>query len=443
MDLWETIYERRSVRKFKDLEIEHDKILKILDAARWAPSACNEQLWRFIVIRNKEKKEKLVSEAGAISLIKKAPVVIACYYYNDVEIRFVPAIESISAAIQNMLLAAKSLGLGAVWVSSVGKRETVNKVLSVPKNYYLASYVLMGYPEYIPPPPPRRPFKEIIHFEDFKKQEKGIKVTHNPSKWSVRDIAQYQKYVSRKTSFGEELDIYNTLEKDLLRKVIKKELIDTCVGIDFFSYDGSLIDCFPSDMQIVSLELSSQTAQYVKRSDSILPIVFDGYRLPIMSNSISGATIFFKLERFPPKYWPKLFKEIYRILKPNGKLVITYRNSKSLYGLFYKLILLFFGDNIRKSGLYVFFGPYKPISGGIDILLRHHGFKTKTTKYHFIPQVFEDYSRMFLKYLKSGGTAYAKVEHKNIISSIIRIICRHEGFKFLGSITVISAEKSN
>ena len=76
MDLFDAIYNRRSIRKFSDKEVPNDDLYKILDAARWAPSACNQQLWNFIIVKEKETKEKLVKEAGSSALIPKSSVLI-------------------------------------------------------------------------------------------------------------------------------------------------------------------------------------------------------------------------------------------------------------------------------------------------------------------------------------------------------------------------------
>lgn len=437
MNLDEVIRKRRTIRRFCSKVVEKEKIIKIIDNARWAPSACNEQLWHFIIVQDSNKKRELCEKAGSSNLLKDTPIVIACYYYIDTKLRFVPGIESVSAAIQNMLLTADSLGLGAAWISSVGKREVVDKLLNVPKNYYLASFVLLGYPNTIPSAPPRKEMEEILHFEIFRDNILKIKSTHNPSKWTIGDIITYQRFVSRKTNLGEELDVANEREKILLREKLKtlNEPI-----LDLFSYDGSLLDCFKKN--VLSLELSKETAEYIP-NNNIITFDSNNLRFPINDLSFSSASLLFKLERLPPEYWPYLFSEAYRILKYKGKFIVVFRNMASLYGLFYKLLLWIIGDNIRKTGIYAFWGPYRPIANinNVTNLLEKSGFKIiELKKYHFVPQVFEDYSQMFLKYLSSGGATYGKSDKNKFLVKFVRFICKIGRLPYGGSITMLIAE---
>ena len=107
MGIFETIKKRRSVRSFKRKPVESFKIKKIIDAGQWAPSACNKQMWEFVVVKNKLIKNKLV-EFGAVRFMKDAPVVIYVLYPKKVNPERYANIQSASAAAQNMLL-----GLGS------------------------------------------------------------------------------------------------------------------------------------------------------------------------------------------------------------------------------------------------------------------------------------------------------------------------------------------
>ena len=90
--------------------------MKVIEAGMWAPSACNLQNWKFIVIDNQNLKEKLV-DWGAAIFIKHAPMAILVLYDNrTANIEYQDHIQSAAAAIQNMLLAAISLELGTCWI---------------------------------------------------------------------------------------------------------------------------------------------------------------------------------------------------------------------------------------------------------------------------------------------------------------------------------------
>ena len=79
MDVFNAISQRYSVRAYKTMDVEEDKLKKVLEAARLSPSASNRQEWKFIVVRNKETKRKLAKAAFGQSFVGEAPVVIiAC-----------------------------------------------------------------------------------------------------------------------------------------------------------------------------------------------------------------------------------------------------------------------------------------------------------------------------------------------------------------------------
>ena len=84
MELLEAIHNRRSIRKFIDKDIEEHKLKKIIDSAIQAPSACDIQGWRFIIIRDLKVKQKIIDH-GAASFIKNAPVGILVTYNNQTE----------------------------------------------------------------------------------------------------------------------------------------------------------------------------------------------------------------------------------------------------------------------------------------------------------------------------------------------------------------------
>ncbi len=146
----EEIFERRSIRKYKDKEIEEEKIQKLLKAAVAAPSAGNEQPWHFIVIRDQEKLDHLAEIHPYAKMLKNAPLAIAVC--ADLEEQKYEGfwVQDCSAATQNILLEAVSLNLGAVWIGChpVEDREKlVSDYLEVPGNIKTLSLISIGYPD--------------------------------------------------------------------------------------------------------------------------------------------------------------------------------------------------------------------------------------------------------------------------------------------------------
>jgi len=117
----EAVRTRRSVRKYKNRAVPEEKIRSVLEAGRWAPSGMNNEPWRFAVLTDKRIKEKVAEQTRYGDIIKSAPCAIAVFYDQDLGYDRTKDILAIGACIQNMLLAAHSLGLGACWLGEILK----------------------------------------------------------------------------------------------------------------------------------------------------------------------------------------------------------------------------------------------------------------------------------------------------------------------------------
>lgn len=174
MEIFEAIHERRSVRKYKEKDVEEEKVEKVLDAARWAPSWANTQCWRFVLVKDQEIKDELVDALSknnpATASIKTAPVVIVGCAKKEVSgyKKGEPVTEKgdwymfdCGLAMQNLMLAAKALGLGTVQVGFF-ESEKVKKILDLPQEITPVTMTPLGYPEKEPKAPPRKDLNEIV-----------------------------------------------------------------------------------------------------------------------------------------------------------------------------------------------------------------------------------------------------------------------------------------
>lgn len=432
MEFWNVIRSRRSIRSFQDKSVPLSKLKKIISAARWAPSACNEQLWKFIVVRDKTKLKKLVNECGVSKLILTAPVTIMVFYYKN---PFPQNIQSASAAVQNILLAAINEGLGSLWIGGSGNSDKIKKLLDVPEDYLFICQVLLGYTKKIPKTPAKKELKEIISFEKFFGY--APIQTHDPNKWTLKQIKEHQKYFSSKTDPGKEMMVINKDEKSLIKKILNENYHSGRIA-DLFSYDGSLLYCFPK--KPISVELSKETANYISVIEKSNSIIFND-KLPFRDNSISLMTILLKLESIPMKEYNLLFGDTYRILAKGGKLIIIYRKKHSIYGLIYYFIKRFFKDDLRRSGIFTYFGPYQPIKLPVKELKRK-GFDVKIKGYYLIPPVLEDYYYLFKQYLNAANTYLDSVKKKTLLGSLINLFAKAtKNVGLFGSMEVIIARK--
>jgi F420 biosynthesis protein FbiB-like protein len=192
----DAIKTRRSIRKYSTRQVTKATLDEILEAARWAPSAHNAQPWRFAVLTDSPTK-KVLAEAMAKALVEdliknkvsaklaeklakrsierftRAPVmVVACVTMMEMPKRADDdgqeterdlAIQSLGAAIQNLLLAAHSKGLGACWFCAPNFcKNVVREVLHFPQSFEPQALVTMGYPDEKPEAPERKPFQDIF-----------------------------------------------------------------------------------------------------------------------------------------------------------------------------------------------------------------------------------------------------------------------------------------
>ncbi len=143
------IYERRSIRKYTTKDIEDFKLKKLLEAGAAAPSAHNEQPWHFIVIKDRERLNKLAEIHPYGKMLRDAPLAVAVCGDLDKQKDYNYWVQDCSAATQNILLEAVSLGLGAVWLGihpNPNIEPAVNKFLDLPENVKTLSVISLGYP---------------------------------------------------------------------------------------------------------------------------------------------------------------------------------------------------------------------------------------------------------------------------------------------------------
>ncbi len=156
---------RRSIRKYKDKEVPKDILEELIDCARLAPSARNAQPWEFIVITEKETLKKLGEVISTGSFVEDAAVcIVICGNLVNHHL-----IEDGSAATENILVAAHSLGLGACWVAGYNRtyNNKVKEILGIPGDKALVSFIPIGYPDEVTAKRATRDLKEVIHWEKY------------------------------------------------------------------------------------------------------------------------------------------------------------------------------------------------------------------------------------------------------------------------------------
>lgn len=159
----EAIYKRRSIREYTDKEIPLEKLQEIIKAGIWAPSGLNNQPWRFVIVRNKKIKEQIAQQTHYGHIVRGANALIAVYLSKDDMYNAVKDHQSAGACIQNILLAAESMDLGAVWLGQILKNNVeVNTILGLDDNYDLMAVIALGYPVHHNQKSKRKDISELL-----------------------------------------------------------------------------------------------------------------------------------------------------------------------------------------------------------------------------------------------------------------------------------------
>lgn len=149
VDLFEAIHGRRSIRFYEDRPIEDEQVEAVLRAAMAAPSAGNQQSWRFIVVRDREQLQALAETTPYAQMLPRAGIGIVICADTHTEKHPGYWVQDCAAAMQNLLLAVHGLGLGAVWLGFTPMEERVAgaaRVLGLPRRVVVFGVAAIGHP---------------------------------------------------------------------------------------------------------------------------------------------------------------------------------------------------------------------------------------------------------------------------------------------------------
>ncbi len=170
MELYEPIKKRYSVRSYQDKPIEQEKLDRIFEAVRQAPSASNRQPWKFVLVRDAGTRKKLISVCKDQAFVGEAAVVVvgvglsperamACGVHSD------PI--DLGIAMEHIALAAVAEGLGTCWIGSFDQDE-IHGLLDIPADAEVVDVMTLGYPAGEPQYRDRKGMDEIVCYEKYK-----------------------------------------------------------------------------------------------------------------------------------------------------------------------------------------------------------------------------------------------------------------------------------
>jgi len=207
MEVTEAIQKRVTIRRWKQTPVEKEKIMRVLESGRRAPSWGNVQPWRYVVVQDRAKIDELAKSGGGQPQIGTAPVVIVCCGVAEVfsrkmhreslkqlieagvmdwpdelldqvvlgsgvfapyrlgeQVMRIKASEQLMISIAFMSLEAVNQGLGSCWAGAISPNDA-HKIMQLPDNWFVHDFFILGYPDEDPKPRPRKSLDEIVFWE--------------------------------------------------------------------------------------------------------------------------------------------------------------------------------------------------------------------------------------------------------------------------------------
>ncbi len=349
-DFWRAIYERRSIRKFKNDPVPRELVAQVMHAGIWAPSSCNYQMWDFVAVDDPGVNARL----GALSSqMANAPVNIVVSYGRDFSEDAWANIQSASAAIENMSLAAHVLGLGTFWITQTGDPEKVREIVGLPEDRLVVAVLALGYPKHAPRSgPKRRPMAHVTHWNFY--AGRPIPSAVDPAAWDPDLLAVYQRarvLNGLRHNKPRAWEVRALVEA--LARLIPEGKVEPGEGgartlrwLDVLPCTGILTERLSRERPAFQFDVAERTpevAEFVSartRPRAGLrawpPSQTGDRRLDFVSPedaTYDVVSCLFRVENLAPKDRAQLFADMARWLKPGGKLLLGFVNAASFHDM--------------------------------------------------------------------------------------------------------------
>ena len=338
-DFWKAIYTRRSIRRFKPDPVPREIVAQVLHAGIWAPSSCNYQMWDFVAVDDPEVNRRL----AALSLqMANAPVNIVVAYGREFSEEGWANVQSASAAIQNMSLAAHVLGAGTFWITQMGDREKVREIVGLPEDRLVVAVLALGYPRSpAGKGPRRRPMAHVAHWNHY--AGRPIPSSTDPEAWAPDLLATYQR---ARVLNGLRHNKPRTWEERAITTALERFVPE---GRELGGGAGRWLDVLPCT-GIVTEKLWRERPGFrfdvAERTREVAEFVAartrpragtSGWPAGELAAPPAAAydvvSCFFRLENLPAAARSELLRDAARWVKPGGRVLLGYVNRSSFHDL--------------------------------------------------------------------------------------------------------------
>jgi len=328
--LMQVITKRRTIRSFISKPIEEEALRKCLEAGHWAPSACNRQLWEFVVVDD----PKIIRKLESITQQPTAHAIYIAIFYDltkELPGSRLGDVQSAAIAAQNLMLVAHSLGYGTKMMAGLNSPESIGRLLKAPKGVEVVSLIAFGHPAQIPSPPSRGPLREIVHRNRFHIDKMRYPNHLDAYLWDEDEVVRLQRGVVR---HGGHIGFFrSSVEDDLLHESLAPIRLESqWRALFLFPYSARYINPLKESFPQTKMELlcqSEDNGYYISSElKHSLPIHVGGFTQSGLTASSYDALLLLDSGIHLPRL-DKTLAEIYRLLKAEGVLYISMPSSKS------------------------------------------------------------------------------------------------------------------
>ncbi len=329
MTVEEAIFTRRTCRRFRKDPVPDDVVQKIIDAARYAPSSCNLQLWDFVRVEDEAAKARVAEETRYIQL---APVSIFVAYGNNYTRENYAWVQSAAAAIQNMMLMAHSLGVASCWVDTLGDVERLRRILELPSEREILALVLFGYPELVPKAPRRRDIDILLHYDRYKGRLNWPS-SDDPDEWSLEQIRDFQMAKIRN---GARYNKPVPSERDAVLAALRQFVrVDEARWLDVLPLTGLYTEEIAKAYPRARLTFAEMTDQVFEFVHDRAPRPLRHERYPEAFYGGDGGfdvmSLIFRLEGFPRGERRRMLSAMRERIQDDGQLFLAFVNRRSYH----------------------------------------------------------------------------------------------------------------
>ncbi|MEY2745345.1 MAG: hypothetical protein RL112_387 [Planctomycetota bacterium] len=334
-DFWRVLYERRSIRRFDARPVPRELAAQVVHAGIWAPSSCNYQMWDFVVVDDPARNAEL---AAIGSQMGNAPVNIVVAYGRDFSEDAWANIQSASAAVENMSLAAHALGLGTFWITQTGDPEKLRRAVGLPQDRLVVAVLALGWPKNPPRKgPKRRPLSQVAHWNSY--GGRPIPGSPDPEAWDADLLRIYQR---ARVLNGLRHNKPRAFEVQFLEDALARLLPAGRARrwLDVLPCSGIVLERVARlrpELACSLVERSSEVAEFaaartLPRAERHLLEDGQGLRRPPKAG-FELATCFFRLEGLRAADRRALLADVADWLAPGGEFLLCHVNARSYHAL--------------------------------------------------------------------------------------------------------------